>query len=174
MQDVKQSKPISSSWFTKKEPAEPVINRDHSVETDDDDDETPYKHTIAAIAAITEEDIEFFTPPEPAEDELEEETTEPVFIEATPTMFIGRSTARPSIVVNDNTFLRTLGASGARRGSYQITSRRSSLHPKLVRSSTLANFQLMQQGGVFGSNKDNVERILKRMANAIQMDLGRQ
>ena len=36
------------------------------------------------------------------------------------------------------------------------------------------NFQLMQQGGVFGSNKDNVERILKRMANAIQMDLGRQ
>ena len=171
---MKQSKPISSSWFTKKESTEPaiVITRDESVE-DKSDSETQYKHTMAAIAAITEEDLEFFTPPEPAEEDLGDDAEEPpIFIEARPVIG-ARPTARPSITAND-VLLKTLGVSGARRGSYQITSRRSSLHPKLVRSSTLANFQLMQHGGVFGSNKENVERILKRMADAIQMDLGRQ
>ena len=137
-----------------------------------EEDESAYKHTMEAIAAITEEDLEFFTPPED-DPETEDSTEVP---KAFPMIFSLNDEPMPAA----NTYSSAkLGMPPqlptnrmGKRGSIQFVSRRSSLHAKLVRSSTMASFQL--GGNVFGSNKESVERILKRMATAIQKDLKHQ
>ena len=136
-----------------------------------EEEETVYKHTMEAIAAITEEDLEFCTPPQlDVVKDMEEDTTEKHFPAELPD-----STKLRHIAFDDSSFDQPSRAN-ARRSSYQQATcrRQSSMHQKFSRSKSIAGTAPGYSLNLFGTNKENVERILKRMANAIQKDLGHQ
>lgn len=144
----------------------------------EEQEEDTYKHTIAAITAITEEDIEFFTPPEDQEMDNQLTMLETPAIHVDPPQYSNELNqlhsldSYPKRVSLAELNFTNLPGSSIRRGSYQMPiARRFSLQPKLLRSQTQLGYQSGPTSGVFGSNKENVERILKRMASAIKMDL---
>ena len=166
--ETRQSKPIPSSWFTK---TKATSNNGAQEETSvvKEEDETAYKHTMEAIAAITEEELEFCTPPQLGEvEDMEEDTTEQHFPAVLPD-----TTRLRCIAFDDSSFDQT---PNARRSSYHLAScrRQSSMYQKFSRSKSIASTTQEYPLNLFGTNKENVERILKRMANAIQKDLGHQ
>ena len=127
---------------------------------------------MEAIAAITEEDLEFYTPPQlGVVEDMEEDTTEKHF----PAELPADSTKLRCIAFDDSSFDQP-SRTNARRSSYQQAScrRQSSMHQKFSRSKSIAGTAPGYSLNLFGTNKENVERILKRMANAIQKDLGHQ
>ena len=99
---------------------------------------------MEAIAAITEEDLEFFTPPEDDLEEKMEDGTE--VLKVFPVIFSSNDEPTPAakyypsvkFSIPPHLLADTMG----KRGSIQIVSRCSSLHAKLVHSSTMASFQL--------------------------------
>ena len=167
----------------------------------DADQEQSYRHVCAAITAIVSEDLEFFTPPpEQAaetqtpgltelkeEKEEEEEGEHPVTNgtggSAQPAQSDNRPLSLPSprefprLTSSGSTFSRSTsvqspsvyspGARQSQRFSYYF-SHGLSQRPPMYRSLSV---QPQMYGKVFGSNRQNVERILQRMADAIRMDL---
>ena len=118
-----------------------------------EEDEPIYKHIMEAIAVITEEDLEFFTPPE---EKMEDSTEVPkVFL----MIFSSNDKPNPAAKYYPSVKFsippQLLADRMGNSGSIQIVSRRSSLHAKLVHLSTMASFQL--GGNVFCSNKESVE-----------------
>ena len=174
---MKQNRPIATHWFTKKEEdLSAAPTQLMSEQADEEQEEDTYKHTIAAITAITEEDLEFFTPPEDSEMddqlprlEIPSHLGDPMYSNDQDQPRSPDSRLKRVSLTVDRQDLISLTGSFIRRGSYQAP-RRLSIQPRLLRSHTLA-FHSTPTGGVFGSNRENVERILKRMASAIKMDL---
>ena len=124
---------------------------------------------MEAIAAITDEELEFCTPPQLGEvEDMEENTTEQHLSAVLPD-----TTRLRCIAFDDSSFDQP---SNVRRSSYQLAScrRHSSMYQKFSRSKSIASTTQGYSPNLFGTNKENVERILKRMANAIQKDLGHQ
>lgn len=161
------------SWLKRQEkPDDEQKSHDKEEESEnrrEEESENPqYKHTMAAITAITDEDLEFFTPEEETEEYYTamEPPSRALKIEPTIEEEPQKEQKNPVFPV----YVIESSAAGSRRGSYQP--RRGSYlmaRKPLLRSQTTV-FK-PQVSGVFGSNKENVERILQRMASAIKKDL---
>lgn len=158
------------------------------------DKEQDYRHVHAAITAIVSEDLEFFTPP-PEQDaetqtaylaELKEEDpmandagrmqvgVKPMSDNGPWSLSSLKEFHRSTTV--DSTFTRRTSlrspsvyspdARQSQRFNYYLTA--PSQRPVMLRS---LSAQPQMYGKVFGSNRQSVERILQRMADAIRMDL---
>ena len=151
--------------------------------------EPVHTHVYAAISAIVGEDLEFFTPMEEIVSEdtslpnvnEEEEDEEEKFYSLKP--YHG---SIPSSVNQQGQASPKIDQNSYRKRSFpQVTySRSASVQTSSLSPSTLSPAYSQQSfsrsismqppqmySKVFGSNRQNVERILQRMADAIRMDL---
>ena len=160
-----------------------------------------YTHVYAAISAIVNEDLEFFTPPELIDareaglPNLEEEeggeslpyySLTPAGLPSIPNqpMSINQpQSIAPSIAnqpltisarppVLDSLRQKQLSRSISTQARHWSTSSiRSPTYAQPQSLSLTRSLSVQPQGRVFGSNRFHVERILQRMADAIRMDL---
>ena len=156
--------------------------------------EPGHTHVYAAISAIVDEELEFFTPLEEVvgendtslpnvTEEVEEEeefySLKPYHGSIPSSANQGQANPKPDHSLKDYTYPHR------KRSFPQITfSRSASVQTSSLSSGTLSPSYSQQSfsrsismqppqmyGKVFGSNRENVERILQRMADAIRMDL---